>query len=130
ERLITWLLDHGRDLDRAPVIALGKRIREYQVPAYIVSTEDERAVREIFKRLNSTGKRMEDAEVFNALYGAREDSQPSDLREVGRSLQSLGFGRIDDETLHTMMLATLSTDVTKNRVPDLSAADATRAMSE
>jgi len=128
ERLISWLLDHGEGLERGPAISLGKRVREYQVPAYIVRTDDEHAVREIFRRMNSTGKRMEDAEVFTALYGAREGNSPADLRAVSRALAELQFGTLEVGVLHTMLLATLGTDITKNRVPDLTSSEASEAM--
>lgn len=106
---------------------LGKRLREFQIPAYVVSTDDERTVREIFRRANNTGKRMEDSEIFNALYGAR-GSSPANYAEVAASLADLDFGPLDDTVLHNMLLATRGTDLSKERVPELSQEQAHQAM--
>lgn len=121
ERLLTWILDHP-NIDRKLAIRVGKRVREYQIPAYLVRTDDEDAVREIFSRLNRRGKQMEDHDVFTALYGAKRQSSPSDVRDVARDLadEKIGFGDVPTKLLHSMMLATLGTDVSKNRVPKLS----------
>lgn len=129
ERLMNWILEHP-DVDRALAITVGKRIREYNVPAYLVMTEDEDAVREIFARLNSTGKRMQDSEVFSALYGARHAGSPADVREVAASLGELGFGTLDPDQLHSMMLATRGIDISKPRVLELGAEDARAALAD
>lgn len=118
ERLLEWLFAHPH-ADRRRVIYLGKRIREYQMPAYLVTTAEEDAVREIYRRTNSTGKQMKPADVFDAIHGARGEAAPADLRGVSDSLAGLGFGRIDDDLLYRMMLATRGTDVRKRSVPEL-----------
>ena len=129
ERLMFWLLDHP-NVDRALAITLGKRIREYNVPAYLVTTKHEDAVREIFARLNSTGKRMQPNEVFSALHGARQGGSPAHVREIATRLGALGFGTLEAELLHSMMLATSSVDTSKDRVPDLTKEQARKALSE
>ena len=118
ERLLEWLFAHPT-ADRRRAIYLGKRIREYQMPAYLVTTTEEDAVREIYRRTNSTGKQMKPADVFNAIHGARGEAAPADLRGVSDSLAELGFGRIDDDLLYRMMLATRGTDVSRRSVPRL-----------
>lgn len=116
ERLMNWILEHPT-VDRALAISVGKRIREYAIPVYFITTEDEYAVRESFARLNSTGKRMRDSEIFSALHGPGQGT-PSHVREVAASLRELGFGTLDSELLHSMMLATRSVEISKNRVPE------------
>ena len=118
ERLLEWLFAHPH-ADRRRVIYLGKRIREYQMPAYLVTTAEEDAVREIYRRTNSTGKQMKPADVFNAIHGARGEAAPADLRGVSDALAELGFGRVDDDLLYRMMLATRGTDVSRRSVPRL-----------
>lgn len=119
ERLIEWLYNHPQ-AERRTVIHLGKRIREYQVPAYLVTTEDEDTVREIYKRTNSTGKSMDPGDVFDALYGARGGPASAGLRGVGESLSTLGFGEIDADLLYNMMVATQGTkNVLRKEVPEL-----------
>ena len=46
------------------------RVLDYAIPAYVVETDDERALRGVFARLNSSGARMRADEVFQALLGA------------------------------------------------------------
>ncbi len=127
ERLLDWIAEHPA-IDRKLAISMGKRMREYSIPFYLVTTDDEDAVREIFARLNQTGKRMESNEVFSALYGARHGDSPSDVREVAANLDALGFGQFEHELLHSMMLATLGIDVSKNRVPEIDADQAHQAL--
>ena len=125
-RLVRWLVAHPQfNLDTAA--ELGKRLREFEVPAYIVDTDDERTVREIFRRANNTGKRMEDSDVFHGLYGAKGPA-PANLRDVAAGLADLDFGPIEDAVLHNMLLATRGTDPSKDRVPTLSQEQAHQAM--
>ena len=56
-------------VDRA--LELGKAIREYEVPAYIVSGADETLVRLIFTRVNTAGIGMKESEIFEARYGKK-----------------------------------------------------------
>ena len=129
-RLVDWLVEHhDAGIDRQAAIGLGKRVREYHVPAYVVTTDDEGTVREIFHRANRAGKRLQDSEVFHALYSHTGPS-PASLPEVARSLADLAFGPIDAETLLSMLLAARGIELTKDRVPALSPGEAHRVMTE
>ena len=129
-RLVEWLVAHHElGLDRQAATQLGKRLREYELPAYVLTTDDERIVREVFGRANRTGKRLEDSEVFRGLYGAR-GRQPADLQEVASSLRDLGMGPIAESDLYNMLLATRGTDLSKDRVPALEQAEAERATAD
>ncbi|MDC0670735.1 DUF262 domain-containing protein [Nannocystis radixulma] len=120
EKLITWVIDrHLPESDRRAVIQLGKRIREYQIPAYLVATDDETAVQEIFRRANDTGRRMELHEVFNAIHGKSEGPAPANVRDVAGALAELQFGGPDEATLLQMFAAIRGVDATKERVPQL-----------
>jgi len=108
ETLMQWLFEHAAEhkerRDRA--IQLGKRIREYEIPAYLVRTDDESILREVFGRINSAGKRLKDDEVFDALHGAYRQASPATLKEVARDLMTLGFGHIEeDKVLYRLLLA-------------------------
>jgi len=46
-----------------------QRVLDYEVPAYLMETDDVDALRGVFARLNSTGVRMRADEVFQALLG-------------------------------------------------------------
>jgi hypothetical protein len=108
ERLMHWMFAHvmkhpgRRDL----AIQLGKRIREYEIPAYLVRTDDESILREIFGRINSAGKKLKENEVFDALHGAYQYASPASLDEVARELEGMGFGHIEeDKVLYRLLLA-------------------------
>jgi len=89
-----WHLRNERpDLVRR-ALALGKAIREYQVPAYVVEAASEEALRLIFKRTNTSGVAMKESEVFEALYGATDKLS---LRAAISRLEETGFGEISEE---------------------------------
>jgi hypothetical protein len=81
EKLMQWLFDHAADPSRRQrrdtAIQLGRRIREYEIPAYIVRSNDQAILRDIFNRINSAGKSLDDSDVFDALNGSRFQSRPS-----------------------------------------------------
>ena len=122
ERLIHWILERQQPLaedTRRAAVQLGKRIREYQIPAYLVITDDEDAVRQIFRRANDTGRRMEEHEVFDAIHRRRPGHAPATLRDVAASLASHGFGGPDEGLLLQMLQAIRGVDAFKERVPEL-----------
>ncbi|NNB85941.1 DUF262 domain-containing protein [Corallococcus exiguus] len=114
ESLLHWL-NRYPDREAHPehlraAIRLGKAIREYQVPAYVVDTADEKVLRIIFKRLNTAGRPLTDEEVFNALYvGSRSLS----LESVTEGLRELGFGSIPESLLLRAVLAVRGLDFTR-----------------
>ena len=57
-------------------------IRDYRIPMYIVTGDDEAALRDIFDRMNTYGKPMKSDEVFNALHAVSGERQPSDLHTL------------------------------------------------
>lgn len=93
-----WLNDWHLRSERPDLVrkalALGKATREYQVPAYVVEAASEEALRLIFKRTNTSGVAMQEAEVFEALYGATD--KPS-LRAAISRLAETGFGEIPED---------------------------------
>lgn len=122
ERLIAWVIDHGvPESDRRAVIQLGRRLREFQIPAILVETEHEAAVREIFRRANDTGRRMEEHEVFDAIHSQSDMPAPTNLRDVAAGLARLKFGGPDEAVLLQMLQAIRGVDPTKERAPQLGA---------
>lgn len=118
ELLLEWLdrypgrAAHPEQTRRA--IRLGKSIREYQVPAYVVEAAEEKTLRIIFKRLNTAGNPLTQAEVFNALYGGIAGSRPSSLGTLSSSLRALEFGTIEETLLLQTVLAVLGLDFTQD----------------
>ncbi len=118
ERLHAWVGERSLSSDRKKVAyRLNKRVREYSVPAYIVETTNEDVLRRIFERTNSTGKALAAADVFNALYGAREAAAPADFEAVAASLKDLHFGEIDSQILYRALLAIHDLDAVGAKIP-------------
>lgn len=113
EKLFEWLYEKEPSKERRErALQLGKRLREYDIPAYIVRSESEGTLREIFGRLNSMGKRLEASEVFDALNGARNGQRPSTLSQMALELmQSTNFGRLDDDILYRLLRVLHGVDV-------------------
>lgn len=118
ELLLAWLDRYSGRAEHPghtrAAMRLGKAIREYQVPVYIVEAGEEKTLRVIFERLNSAGKPLRKADVFNALHGDTEKAQPSDLRDLARSLETLGFGALDQQWLLKAVLAIRGLDITRD----------------
>ncbi|MEZ5260798.1 MAG: hypothetical protein R2755_03265 [Acidimicrobiales bacterium] len=106
-RVLEWISLRGlSDGLRDRAFALTKRLRDFQVPAYLVETGDEQAVREIFDRMNTFGRRMKRSEVFDALHSAMH-LQGEELRlSWVEAATEAGFGEIDEQQLLYAVLAT------------------------
>jgi hypothetical protein len=80
-------------------------IRDYRIPMYIVAGDDESALRDIFDRMNTFGKPLRSAEVFNALHSIAADREPSDLRTLAAAVRAFGYGEFSDQILMQSLLA-------------------------
>lgn len=99
--LVEWALERPT-LDpklRRRAIDAGKRIREYQVPSYIVETDQEDILRTVFVRINQTGHRLEGKDVFHALFASQSPEKPSDLKTLAEGLCRLGFGQVPENEI-------------------------------
>ena len=113
--LSEWVFNwpHATDARlRTTVFQAGTRIRQYRVPIYVVDTDDEQLLRDIFYRINNYGKSLKWAEVHDALFG-RTENQPSTLGELASELERLGMGRPEEEQLLPCLLAFRGLDVTR-----------------
>lgn len=127
-----WIDTHLVDKDlRKQARQVSTIFREYEVPAYIVTTPDEHVVITMFDRTNNTGRRLEKAEIFNALHARGET--PADLRGLAASLAALAFGDIDPKWLLKTLFALRNKDVTQiqaKRFRDLRAEDLRGALDD
>jgi hypothetical protein len=113
--LLNWSREHEADLqagDLDLVDRLGGVLREYRVPAYIVTGDDQNLLREIFDRVNSAGKPIKRAQVFHALFA--RDGVPGSPRSVQEELRSTGFGLIDENQIVQSLLAIRGGDVLRD----------------
>ena len=113
QRVLRWMAE--RDLSsemQDRVLHLADQLRNYEVPAYIVQTDDEADLQQIFDRINTFGKKMTRAEVFHALSTSQDDEGPS-LQWLQAEVDRLGFGTIIDTTLLYCILAVRGPDMTR-----------------
>lgn len=80
-------------------------VRDYKIPIYIVTGNDDQGLRDIFDRMNTFGKPLTSAEVFNALHSAPNEEDPSDLHTLRRRVQAFGFGDFSESVLMQSLLA-------------------------
>ncbi len=117
EQLMQWVFQHTADQPgrRERAFTVGKRIREYEIPAYLVRTEREQTLREIFGRTNSSGHALGPEQVFDALNGARGQSRPASLRQIVSELASMGFGSVEEQLLYRLLRVLQGRDVSEKK---------------
>jgi len=117
ERLMQWVFNHASaaqsDARRERAFQFGKRIREYEAPAYIVHTDSEATLREVFGRINTAGRRLVAEEVFDALHGARSAHRPASIAQIAADLGELAFGRVDQKIIYRLLRVLHGADVTE-----------------
>jgi hypothetical protein len=114
-RLLAWLREFGDDLedvDLQTADAVGGALRDYRIPAYIVTDSNEELLREVFDRVNSAGRPMSRAQVFHALFA--QDSDSGSPSSVSDSLRALDFGRVDENRVVQSLLAIRGGDVARD----------------
>ncbi len=107
EDLLGWIDANRLTLTADEVkqaIRAGRAVREYEVPAYIVDVDDEQIVREIFERTNTSGKKLDTNEVFNALHAPLDREPAVKLSDVVARLRSRGLGDVDEDHVLNSLL--------------------------
>jgi hypothetical protein len=109
--VLEWKHLANKEFTKA-VFEAGKRVREYRVPLYVITTNDTEVLKEIFFRVNNSGKALAWNEVFDALYG-HEGAVPSTTAQLASELEKLKMGRIEPSELTACLLALRGLDVTR-----------------
>lgn len=112
--LLGWMRENSSWLSAAQIALAdqaAKAIREYQIPTYVVSSPDEEPLIEIFERMNTTGKPLTKAEVFQALHSGMAGDEPGDLQSIGRVTAELDFGALDSRLALRCVLAFRGGDI-------------------
>lgn len=113
--LLQWLRVHSEELepeDYDLADKLGGAIRDYRIPAYIVSGNNQDLLREVFDRVNSAGKPISRAQVFHALFvGGDEPRSPASVAE---NLGNLHFGVFDEGRIVQSVLGMRGGDVQRD----------------
>ncbi|NRD58008.1 DUF262 domain-containing protein [Corallococcus sp. AB030] len=115
-KLLTWLNEWPFRSTRPDLvqgaIALGKALREYQVPSYIVESTSQEVMRLIFTRVNTSGVPMRESEVFEALFGGQK---PRPIESACNRLQAeTGFGKITTDLFIHCLKAVEGIDLRQN----------------
>ena len=114
--LSEWVFNwkHAKDSAlRKSLFEAGTRIRQYEIPLYIVETGDENLLRDIFYRINDSGKRMKWEDIHDALFGRKSD-EPSTLSGLADTLNALGVGRPSEDQLLSAIIAFKGLDATRS----------------
>lgn len=113
--LLNWLRRNSDDLqaeDFDLADRLGGALRDYRIPAYIVSGDNQALLREVFDRVNSAGKPISRAQVFHALFAGNEE--PGSPASVVEDLRRFRFGDIDEGRVVQSLLAVRGGDVQRD----------------
>ena len=114
--LSEWVFNwkHAKDSTlRKSVFEAGTRIRQYEIPLYVVETGEEKLLRDIFYRINDSGKRMKWEDIHDALFGRKSD-EPSTLSGLADELKALGVGRPSEDQLLSAITAFRGLDATRS----------------
>lgn len=114
---LQWLREHEvGDVEYDRIAHLSDRLQNFEVPAYVVETDEEADLRLIFDRTNTSGKRLKRAEVFHALSTSNllDSSDQPNLRRLDPVTEEYEFGSIAPDTLLKCVLAMRSPDITRD----------------
>lgn len=105
-RANNWIRSHPELSE--PQIAMADQviaaIRDYRIPIYIVTGDDDHALRDIFDRMNTYGQSLKSEEVFNALHSVPGEQNPSDLHTLAADIEDFGFGDFPERLIMQSLL--------------------------
>ncbi|GAB4509342.1 MAG: DUF262 domain-containing protein [Haliangiales bacterium] len=130
-RLGRWIRDSALDEQVINLIEeVQQRLLDYTIPAYVIDTDDEQALRGVFARMNSSGARMRADEVFQALLGApsRNGHASLDLNSLQQVCNRDDFGTPPRSEILKAVLAMSGINPTQ-RLDDLSDPDINKLVS-
>jgi hypothetical protein len=113
--LLNWLRLHEADLESQDFDVadrLGGVFRDYKVPVYVVTGDDQSILREVFDRVNSAGKPISRAQVFHALFASEEN--PGSPASVVTALRATGFGLMQENRVVQSLLGIRGGDVQRD----------------
>ncbi len=118
ERLLAWLAESGvrEGLSDAAERAFraSTRLRDYGIAAYVVETEDEGVAQDVFKRLNTGGRKLTRTEVFEAV---EPPGSSHGIAQTKAGLRELDFGELPSALVLKSLQAVLGEDITQGFQP-------------
>ena len=118
QEILRWFNKYpfiARYLDDAT--SLTRRIRQFEVPAYLVNLDDTTVLQDIFDRMNNYGKRLSRAEIFTALNAVDENNQDDSLtlEDIADSISDdFDFGKLENDTVLAAILARRGPEVRRD----------------
>lgn len=111
--LLSWFRDRPQIADGFDAAAaVSKTLRDLRVPAYVVSQDDEEVLRDIFDRMNNSGKKLTRSEVFGALHNMGGVGGADPLTVMAEAVDArTRFGRVGDGLAMQVVLARRGPDV-------------------
>ena len=81
-------------------------VQRTRIPAYILDTADESVARRLFQRVNDSGSRLTETEVFDALHAnADASAKPASVGALTDQLQEMRFGKVKSDVVLQVLLA-------------------------
>lgn len=118
QEILRWFAKYPEISDRLDeATTVTRTIRQFEVPAYLVSGQDTEVLQNIFDRMNNYGKRLSRTEIFSALNAGSEDLAGESLT-LGGIAEHIdlrhSFGRIDNDTVLAAILARRGAEVRRD----------------
>lgn len=113
-RALAWLSDNPQAAGRATQVQeVAGRLNRLTVPATVMKNADEATLREVFDRINSRGRRLTEAEIFDAIHGGEGAGRTVDgIAE--RVAEQTGFGHFEPKTVVQALLIRRHTDISRD----------------
>ena len=90
-----------------------ERLSKVKLPATIMEQAEERVLREVFDRINNRGKRLNAAEIFDAIHGGGE--RGATTAGIADSIDAAtSFGLLEDKVVVQALLVRRHTDITRD----------------
>ena len=113
-RALEWLRNNPDVSNAAENIQeVAARLNRLSIPAIIMEEANEGTLREIFDRINSRGKRLNPAEIFDAIHGGLDRGLTTSGIATHVNEQTR-FGRLDDKVVVQALLVRRHPDITRD----------------
>ena len=113
-RALAWLGDNPDGAGFAPHIQkVTGRLAGVSVPATIMEDADEQVLREVFDRINNRGKKLNAAEIFDAIHGG-PDAALTMSGIAAHVDEQTHFGALSDKVVVQALLVRRHTDISRD----------------
>lgn len=117
-RALAWLARHEDAADYASQVqSVASLLNRVEVSAAVIEQGDEQVLREIFDRINSRGRRLNAAEIFDAIHSTSSGARTAtvSLGSVASSIdEQTHFGMLDPKIVVQALLVRRHPDITRD----------------